>query len=244
MRRVVLVLAVLALGMMPAAAEARAPSKAKAQRFLNKKVKSPAGQTAIVEKLVTCKKPRKRSRAARCAVVVKLSDGKTCSDNSVNVRYRSKRGSKLKMSGLRLACVDAPNNAPPPLPPQPPTGPGDPVPPPVDPNTQPTTSPPSPPQPPGGPAGGPPPPPGAAQASGMHALMSTSTETKKKVSARASQTFDSCTEWQQGAWQGWPYLWTYSCFWIWSNAVEEDVYFWNPSDNGVYFWFYWYPIYY
>ena len=120
--RAVVGLAVLLLAAVPApatAARPKAPSKAKAQRYLSKTVKDPQGQT-ILEKVISCTKPRKRSGASRCSVTLKFEAGRTCSDPTVNVRYRSKRGPRLKASGLKLVCV----SPPPPPPPVTPAAPG------------------------------------------------------------------------------------------------------------------------
>jgi hypothetical protein len=224
-------LAVLVLGVVPATATAarpKAPSKAKAQRYLSKAVKDPQGQ-AILEKVIACTRPRKHSRAARCSVVIKLEGGRTCSDNTVNVRYRARKGSRLRVSGLNLVCVSPP-------PPPAPVTPAAPDAPAVDPNLQPdVTVDQLPPivQPPGPHGGPPPPPPG---------------DSGKVVAHQSAAVFDSCTNWEQGAWLYWPYLWTYSCFYIYdanvfgTRPVEEDVYFWNPNDGLSYYWFYWYPV--
>jgi hypothetical protein len=87
--------------------------------------------------------------------------------------------------------------------------------------------------PPGGPRGGPPP---QVQAFG---------QTRKAHVAAA--TFTGCTDWTQGKWQGWPYLWTFECYYAYDpvlfggpSAVEGDVFFYNPSDNLYYYWFYYY----
>jgi hypothetical protein len=225
--RAVVGLAVLLLAAVPATATAarpKAPSKAKAQRYLSKTVKDPQGQT-ILEKAISCTKPRKRSGASRCSVTLKFEAGRTCSDPTVNVRYRSKRGPRLKASGLRLVCVSPP-------PPPPPATPAAPEAPAVDPTVNPPITedqlPPI--VDPGGPHGGPPPSAGG------------------KALAHSSQTSQGCTNWEQGAWQNWPYLWTFSCFYSYSTNVfgvtpiEEDVYFYNPADGYYYYWFYWYPV--
>jgi hypothetical protein len=56
---------------------------------------------------------------------------------------------------------------------------------------------------------------------------------KTGVAARAAQwstcSYDGTTRWEQGLWQGYPYLWTraniFTCF----NTVQTDLYYWDGA---------------
>jgi hypothetical protein len=57
------------------------------------------------------------------------------------------------------------------------------------------------------------------------------TAKKGAVTARAAQwgtcSYSGTSRWEQGAWQGYPYLWTranlFTCF----NTVQTDLYYWD-----------------
>lgn len=107
----------LLVAIIPAAsAEARTPSKAKAERFLEARYDDRSiGSSRSASATATCAKPRstRRSRSTRCVISASLEDRSTCVDDRVTVRYRSKRSMRMRVTGVSFTCTAGVEQPPP-----------------------------------------------------------------------------------------------------------------------------------